>query len=85
MKLVKSKSRLVVAGVVLFIAGCFAGSSRSSMVYAQGSRGGIPKSYGHLVAAVANPQGTGLVFEDSEGTIRLVSITGKLESELTRH
>jgi hypothetical protein len=49
------------------------------------THGGIPKSYGHLVAAVVNPDGTGLVFEDSEGVIRLVTITGKKEAELTRN
>lgn len=49
------------------------------------THGGIPKSYGHLVAAVANPTGTGLVFEDSQGVIRFVTITGKDEGELTRN
>jgi hypothetical protein len=49
------------------------------------THGGIPKSYGHLVAAVANPNGTGLVFEDSQGVIRFVTITGKDEGELTRN
>lgn len=49
------------------------------------THGGIPKSYGHLVAAVVNPKGTGLVFEDSQGAIRLVTITGKMEGELTRN
>jgi hypothetical protein len=49
------------------------------------TRGGIPKSYGHLVGAVVNPKGTGLVFEDSEGVIRFVTITGKVEGELTRN
>jgi hypothetical protein len=49
------------------------------------THGGIPKSYGHLVAAVTNPEGTGLVFEDSEGVIRLLTITGKQEGELTRN
>jgi len=49
------------------------------------TRGGIPKSYGHLVAAVVNSEGTGLVFEDSEGVIRFVTITGKKEGELTRN
>ncbi|MGO8795469.1 MAG: hypothetical protein ACLQLC_11650 [Candidatus Sulfotelmatobacter sp.] len=48
------------------------------------THGGIPKSYGHLVGAVVNPKGTGLVFEDSAGTIRFVTITGKTEGELTR-
>jgi hypothetical protein len=49
------------------------------------TRGGIPKSYGHLVGAVVNPDGTGLVFEDSQGMIRFVTITGKVEGELTRN
>jgi hypothetical protein len=48
------------------------------------THGGIPKSYGHLVGAVVNPKGTGLVFEDAAGTIRFVTITGKTEGELTR-
>jgi hypothetical protein len=49
------------------------------------TQGGIPKSYGHLVTAVVNPEGTGLVFEDSEGTIRFVTLAGVKESELTRN
>jgi hypothetical protein len=47
--------------------------------------GGIPKSYGRLVTAVVNSEGTGLVFEDSEGVIRFVTIAGKTEGELTRN
>jgi hypothetical protein len=49
------------------------------------THGGIPKSYGHLVGAVVNPTGTGLVFEDSAGVIRFVTITGKEEGELSRN
>ena len=49
------------------------------------THGGIPKSYGRLVTAVVNSEGTGLVFEDSEGVIRFVTITGKKEGELTRN
>jgi hypothetical protein len=49
------------------------------------TRGGIPKSYGRLVTAVVNPEGTGLIFEDSEGVIRFVTIAGKKEGELTRN
>jgi hypothetical protein len=48
------------------------------------TQGGIPKSYGHLVTAVVNSEGTGLVFEDAQGVIRFVTITGKKEGELTR-
>jgi hypothetical protein len=49
------------------------------------TQGGTPKSYGHLVTAVVNPEGTGLVFEDDKGVIRFVTITGKKEGELTRY
>ena len=49
------------------------------------THGGIPKSYGRLVTAVVNSEGTGLVFEDSEGTIRFVTIAGKDEGQLTRN
>lgn len=48
------------------------------------TRGGIPKSYGHLVTAVVGPNGTGLIFEDAAGTIRFCTITGVKEGELTR-
>jgi len=49
------------------------------------THGGLPKSYGHLVTAVVNSEGTGLVFEDSQGLVRLVSIAGQPEGELTRN
>jgi len=49
------------------------------------THGGIPRSYGHLVTAVVDPEGTALVFEDSAGTIRFVTIAGVKESELTRN
>jgi len=49
------------------------------------TRGGIPRSYGHLVAAVVNPRGTGLVFEDAQGVIRFLTLTGKVEGELVRN
>ncbi len=48
-------------------------------------QGGIPKAYGHLVGAVVNHGQTGLVFEDAQGAIRFVTITGVTEAELTRN
>ena len=48
------------------------------------TRGGIPKSYGHLVTAVVNHGAVGLIFEDSKGVIRFVTMTGQTEKELTR-
>jgi hypothetical protein len=49
------------------------------------THGGIPKSYGRLVTALVNNGSTGLVFEDNAGTIRFLTITGTVESELTRN
>jgi hypothetical protein len=48
------------------------------------TRGGIPRSYGHLVSAVVNHGATGLVFEDANGVIRFVTLTGVTERELRR-
>ncbi|MGD0417185.1 MAG: hypothetical protein ABSA80_17640 [Terriglobales bacterium] len=48
------------------------------------TRGGIPRSYGHLVTAVVNNGATGLVFEDANGVIRFVTLTGVTEGELIR-
>src|SRR5580704_16667373 len=49
------------------------------------THGGVPKAYGHLIGAVVNPKGTGLIFEDSQGVIRFLTITGKVEGELVRN
>jgi hypothetical protein len=38
-----------------------------------------------LVAAIPDSIGTGLVFEDADGVIRFVSITGMKEGELARY
>ena len=49
------------------------------------TQGGIPKSYGHLVGAVVNHGQTALIFEDAQSVIRCVTLTGTVESELTRN
>ncbi len=49
------------------------------------THGGIPRSYGHLVSAVVNHGATALVFEDANGVIRFVTLTGVTEGELTRN
>jgi len=49
------------------------------------THGGIPRSYGHLVSAVVNNGNTALIFEDAQGAIRLVTLAGVTESELTRN
>ena len=77
------------AAVLLFVAGCVLGARLRSpqIVHAQyaPTEGVVPKSYGHLVAAIADRIGTGLVFEDQDGTIRFVSITGMKEGQLNRY
>ena len=81
----KKNGFLILMALMLFAAGFWFGTQNPGIVHAQGpQRGGIPKSYGRLVDAVVNPQGTALVFEDSHGTIRFVTITGEEEAELTR-
>jgi hypothetical protein len=49
------------------------------------THGGIPRAYGHLVSAVVNNGNTALVFEDAQGVIRLVTLAGITEGELTRN
>jgi hypothetical protein len=49
------------------------------------THGGVPRAYGHLVSAVVNNGNTALVFEDAQGVIRLVTLAGITEGELTRN
>src|SRR5579872_1529612 len=83
------RATLIISGsVLLLIAGYVAGSGRAAVVHAgpQMSMGSsVPKSYGKLVAAIPDSIGTGLIFEDSEGVIRFVSMTGMKEGELARY
>jgi len=75
---------LILATFALFFAGYFVGGGRVGLAFADQKPGGVPKSYGHLVSAVVTPGGTSLIFEDSEGTIRFVTMTGQVESQLDR-
>jgi hypothetical protein len=45
----------------------------------------VPRSYGRIAAVIPDSIGTGLAFEDKEGTIRFVSVTGMKEGELARY
>lgn len=49
------------------------------------TQGAVPKSYGRLAAIIPDSIGTGLVFEDAEGVVRFVSVTGMKEGELARY
>jgi hypothetical protein len=77
---------LVFASVFLLAGGYLVGNRNATVAYAGApTQGTVPKSYGHLVTAIADQIGTGLVFEDSAGVIRFVSITGLKEGELARY
>jgi hypothetical protein len=82
------KSLFILSTSILLIAGCFLGIHLQSprVVHAAApSEGVVPKSYGRLVAAIADQIGTGLVFEDNDGVIRFVSINGMKEGQLNRY
>jgi hypothetical protein len=82
----KKWKMVLVAAVLLVVAGYMAGNRKNSVVLAAASvEGTVPKSYGKLVTAIADRIGTGLVFEDQDGTIRFVSITGMKEGQLARY
>jgi hypothetical protein len=85
---VPRKLLLAISAALLFLAGCFLGIHLQSpnVVHAAApAEGVVPKSYGRLVAAIADRIGTGLVFEDKDGVIRFVSITGMKEGQLNRY
>jgi hypothetical protein len=93
----RKRMLMVLGSGLLLIAGYLAGTRNATVAYAgapaQGEApkayasapGVVPKSYGRLVAAIADRIGTGLVFEDADGVIRFVSITGMKEGELARY
>src|SRR5580658_174432 len=92
------KQMLIVSAIALLVIAGYVAGTRSTTVapaappaqadapksYAP-TQGAVPKSYGRLVAAIADSIGTGLVFEDAEGVIRFVSVTGMKEGELARY
>jgi hypothetical protein len=73
-------------GFLLIAAGYELGSH--SIVHAQTGmdmQSGVPKSYGRIAAIIPDSIGTGLAFEDKQGTIRFVSVNGMKEGELARY
>jgi hypothetical protein len=87
------KRTLPIFGVALMLAvmtgsmsRTWAGTQQASDTYTRKpTEGAVPKSYGRLAAVIPDSIGTGLVFEDAEGTIRFVSVTGMKEGELARY
>lgn len=82
----RNRILFVLAGSLLLVAAYLVGNRTATVAHAATmTTGVVPKSYGRLVTAIADQIGTGLVFEDSEGVIRFVSITGMKEGELARY
>jgi hypothetical protein len=82
----RARMLIVLSSAILLLAGYVAGTRNANVVHAAPAAGGVvPKSYGKLVTAIADSIGTGLVFEDAQGTIRFVSVTGMKEGELARY
>jgi hypothetical protein len=87
------KSILIVSqGVILLAVGYLVGTRNATVAHAHPAaaptpvtNAAVPKSYGKLVTAIPDSIGTGLIFEDAEGTIRFVSVTGMKEGELARY
>jgi hypothetical protein len=81
------KRILIISGsALLLIGGYLAGTRNATVAHAAPPMANaVPKSYGRLVTAFADSIGTGLVFEDAEGVIRFVSVTGMKEGELARY
>jgi len=69
-------------GLVIFSAGFWAGKSNLQTVRAQDPpiKVTIPASWGHCVASVPG----GLVFEDSQGAIRMTDMHGYVQAEFDR-
>jgi len=85
-KRTRNTALLLLGSALLFLAGYWTGHRHKAVVYASTPiHGTIPKSYGRLAAAIADQIGTGLIFEDNDGVIRFVSVTGMKEGELPRY
>jgi len=83
---VRNKILLLLGSTLLFVCGYWTGTRNVSVAYAKAPmRGSVPKSFGHLVTAISDSIGTGVVFEDDDGVIRFVSITGLKEGQLARY
>jgi len=82
----RSRILIILCAALLLFSGYLLGTRSAEVVHAQShSQASIPKSYGKLVTAIADSIGTGLVFEDAQGVLRFVSVTGMKEGELARY
>jgi len=68
------KKRLIILGALLFIGGYLLGRIGSREVHAE-THVSIPKSWGHCIGSLSKSGGAvGLLFEDSNGIVRLVDL-----------
>jgi hypothetical protein len=82
----RKRMLIILVSGLLVVAGYLTGTRNPNVAYAGSpAQGSVPKSYGKLAAVIADSSGTGLVFEDGEGVIRFVSVTGMKEGELARY
>jgi hypothetical protein len=73
---------LIGLGLVIFDAGFWPGTSALSSVHAQDPlKATVPASWGHCVASVPG----GLVFEDSQGVVRMTDMQGRLQAQFDRN
>jgi hypothetical protein len=85
------KRTLIIAAIMLALVAGYMSGSRKTVRANQGTHQGmemssaVPRSYGRIAAVLPDSIGTGLVFEDAEGTIRFVSVNGMKEGELARY
>lgn len=82
----KKRILLILAAAGLFVTGYLA-RRPARPVYAGGAGVQFPKTYGHCVGAyVISTSFSGLVFEDTEGTIRVVNtVDGKVMMTFQRN
>jgi len=68
------KWRLLILGAMLLLGGYLLGKAVRSEVHAE-THVSIPKSWGHCIGSLSKSGGAvGLLFEDSNGVIRLVDL-----------
>jgi hypothetical protein len=81
------KRTLIIAAIGLLLITAYVSGThsiiRADMV--MDMKAAVPRSYGRIAAVIPDSIGTGLVFEDKEGAIRFVSVTGMKEGELARY
>ncbi len=77
----KNRIRALLVALLLIAAGYVAGTYKAPTVHAQQQTRAIPKAWGSCKGSTATNL---LIFEGSDGTIRLVNFDGKLLLQIGR-